>query len=151
MRIRPNPAGDYPKIDRGTDIDTTVLIIGNVTICEGTGIGPETVIRADEPNSSIIIDTHCLIKGGVVIHALADTEVIVKSSVTVGNGCIVHGPCEIAEGSRIGLGTVIINAVIGKYVKTGNRCVIENCNVSDESTIISGTNLPNMAWQHIKK
>ena len=107
-RIRPNPQGDYPKIDKTAYIDPSAVIIGKVTIGRNVFVAPGAVIRADEPESFIRIGDNCNIQDRVVAHALANTSVIIGRNTSLSHGCIVHGPCVIGKGCFIGFGSVIL-------------------------------------------
>lgn len=68
----PNPKGQFPKISSKAWIFDTVMIIGNVTIEENVFVGPNAVIRADEPGSSIILQSNCNVQDNVVIHSFSN-------------------------------------------------------------------------------
>ena len=51
--IRPNFVGDWPKIDPAAFVDPSAQIMGNVQIGPDVYVGPLTVIRADEPDTSL--------------------------------------------------------------------------------------------------
>ena len=46
--IRPNPVGDWPKVDPTAFVDPSAQLMGNVVIGPKVYVGPMTVIRADE-------------------------------------------------------------------------------------------------------
>ena len=73
--IRKNPNGDYPDIDDTAYIDPSAVIIGKVKMGKNVFVGPFAVLRADEPNSSIIIEDNCNIQDRVVLHSLEDSLV----------------------------------------------------------------------------
>ena len=114
--LRWNPKGDYPQIHDGAYIDPTAVIIGKVTIGKNVFIGPQVVIRADEPESSIIIDDDCNIQDRVIMHALEGSCVEIKGGTSLSHGCIIHGPCKIGKGCFIGFGSVIFNASLADGV-----------------------------------
>jgi len=53
ISLRPNPNGDWPKVDSTAYIDPTAQIIGKVHIGTKVFVGPNAVIRADEADSSL--------------------------------------------------------------------------------------------------
>jgi carbonic anhydrase len=118
-RIRPNPRGDYPNIDNTAYIDPQAVIIGKIRIGRYVFVAPGAVIRADEPESFICIGDNCNIQDRVVIHALANSSVIIGENTSLSHGCIVHGPCAIGTGCFIGFGSVIFRAKLedGVFVK----------------------------------
>lgn len=129
-RIRPNPQGDYPKIDKTAYVDPSAVIIGKVKIGRNVFVGPGAVIRADEPGSSISIGDNCNIQDRVVIHALGNSSVIISQNTSLSHGCIIHGPCAIAKGCFVGFGSVIFKAKLedGVFVKF--------------MAVVSGVNIP---------
>ena len=111
-RIRPNPFGDWPEVPPTAYIDPTAQVIGHVKIGQYVFVGPNAVIRADEQDDSghvcpIIVEDECNVQDGVIIHALAGTEVTIGQRTSLAHGAIVHGPCRIDEDSFIGFGAVV--------------------------------------------
>jgi len=109
-----NPQKQYPKISKTAWIAETAVIVGNVTIKDDVFVGPNAVIRADEPGSSIVIENRCNVQDNVVVHGLSDSEVIIGGNSSLAHGCIVHGPCRIGEGCFVGFGAVVFDCSIGK-------------------------------------
>jgi len=131
--IRKNPNGDYPEIDNTAYIDPSATIIGNTKIGKNVFVGPQAVIRADEPDSSILIEDNCNIQDRVVIHALRDTSVLIENNTSLAHSCMIHGPCKIGKNCFIGFGSVVFNAVVG------NGAVIMHLVVVEGANILSGT------------
>ena len=124
--IRPNPHGDWPQVDSTAYVDLTAQIIGNVCIGPHVYIGPNAVIRADEPDDKgevlpIEIGAECNVQDGVIIHALGGTQVTVGQRTSLAHGCIIHGPCTIGQGCFIGFRAVIYNATLedGAFIDAG--------------------------------
>jgi len=105
--IRKNPNGDYPEIDNTAYTDPSATVIGNIKIGKNVFVGPQAVLRADEPDSLIIIEDNCNIQDKVVIHAMKDTPVLIESNTSLAHGCIIHGPCKIGRNCFIGFGSVV--------------------------------------------
>ncbi len=101
--IRKNPNGDYPDIDDTAYIDPSAVIIGKVKMGKNVFVGPFAVLRADEPDSSIIIGDNCNIQDRVVLHSLEDSLVLIEEITSLAHGCIIHGPCKIGNNCFIGL------------------------------------------------
>ncbi|MBU0952022.1 MAG: hypothetical protein KKH91_04250 [Elusimicrobia bacterium] len=78
-------------------VHPTAVIIGNVKIGKQVFVGPDAVIRADEPKSSIFIGANCNVQDRVIVHALQNTSVYVDNNSSLSHGCIVHGPCKIGK------------------------------------------------------
>ena len=139
--LRWNPQGDYPRIDNSAYIDTTAVIIGNVTIGQNVFIGPLSVIRGDEPDSSIIIKDNSNIQDRVIIHALGNDSVIIEENVSLAHGCIIHGPCKIGKDSFVGFGSVVFNAELGNGVFVKHLATVENISISANKLIKSGQSI----------
>lgn len=137
--LKMNTEGSYPQIDDSTYISPTAVIIGRVKIGKSVFVGPLTVIRADEPESSIIIHDNCNIQDRVIIHALENSSVSIEENTSLAHGCIVHGPCKIGQGCFIGFGTVVFNAVLSNEIVVKHLVVIEGVEIP------SGRLVPNRA------
>jgi len=135
--IRKNPNGDYPQIDNTAYIDPTAVIIGKVKIGRNVFIGPQAVIRADEPNSSIIIKDNCNIQDSAVIHALENASVLIEENTSLAHGCIIHGPCKIGRNCFIGFGSVVFNAEVAEGVVIMHLAVVEGVNILPERVVES--------------
>ena len=138
--IRPNPNGDWPEIDSTAYIDPSAQIIGNVRIGRRVFIGPNAVIRADESGKSdrvevIEIGHECNVQDGVIIHALADTEVIIGQRTSLAHGCIIHGPCRLGEGCFVGFRAVVYNAVLGDGVFVGASAVVQAVELASKTLV----------------
>ena len=139
----PNPHGQFPKISDKAWIFDTALIIGDVTIEEDVFVGPNAVIRADEPGSSIVISSGCNVQDNVVIHSLSNSEVRIGNNTSLAHGCIVHGPCQIEENCFIGFGAVVFDCSIGKDALVLHRSVVRGVNISEEKVVPDGAVITN--------
>ena len=140
MCIRPNPRGDWPEVHPTAYIDPTAQVIGRVRIDPRVFVGPNAVIRADEFDTdgnvqAIVVEAECNVQDGVIIHALAGTEVTIGQRTSLAHGAIVHGPCRISEGGFIGFGALIFNSQLGRGVFVASRAVVENVNVPADTFI----------------
>jgi len=134
----PNPHGQFPKISDKAWIFETALIIGDVTIEDNVFVGPNAVIRADEPGSSIVISSGCNVQDNVVVHSLSNSEVRIGSNTSLAHGCIVHGPCRIEESCFIGFGAVVFDCNIGKDSLVLHRSVVRGVEISQEKVVPDG-------------
>lgn len=135
--IRKNPKGDLPKIDSSAYIDSTSVITGKVTIGKNVFVGPGTVIRTDEPGSSITIRDNCNVQDRVIIHTLENTSVLIEENTSLAHGCIIHGPCKIGKNCFVGFGSVIFKADIGEDVYVKHLAVVEGVDVFPERVVES--------------
>ena len=127
--IRKNPNGDHPNIDDTAYIDPSAVIIGKVRIGKNVFVGPSAVLRADEPDSSIIIENNCNIQDRVVLHSLEGGLVLIEKNTSLAHGCIIHGPCKIGNNCFIGFGSVIFNSEIGEGTVIMHLTVVEGVNI----------------------
>lgn len=134
----PNPDGQFPDISDKAWVFETALIIGNVTIEDNVFVGPNAVIRADEPGSSIVICSGCNVQDNVVIHSLSNSEVRIENNTSLAHGCIVHGPCQIEESCFIGFGAVVFDCIIGKNTLVLHRAVVRGVEISEEKVVPDG-------------
>ncbi|MBP2029479.1 carbonic anhydrase/acetyltransferase-like protein (isoleucine patch superfamily) [Methanohalophilus levihalophilus] len=131
-----NPAGQHPEISESAWISDKATIIGNVYIGNEVFVGPNAVIRADEPDASIRIEDNCNVQDNVTIHGISGSEVVIGKETSLAHGCIVHGPCTIGKGCFIGFGAVVFDCKIGDDV-----VILHNTTVHGV-TIESGRNVP---------
>lgn len=129
--LRKNPSGHFPKISESAYIDPTALICGHVFIEDNVFVGPYAVIRADEIDQQgnvapITIKQDSNIQDGVVIHAIAGTEVRIGKCTSIAHRAIVHGPCTIGDNVFIGFNTVVFRTNIADNCVIRHSCVVDN-------------------------
>ena len=138
--MRPNPFGDWPEVHPTACIDPTAQVIGHVKIGPRVFVGPNAVVRADEPDERgcvrpIAIAEDCNVQDGVIVHALAGTEVAIGAGSSLAHGVIVHGPCRIGEGCFLGFGAVVFRSRLDQGVYVSSRAVVENADVPPDAFI----------------
>jgi carbonic anhydrase/acetyltransferase-like protein (isoleucine patch superfamily) len=136
--MRWNLNNDYPQVDEGSYVDPTAVLIGKVKIGKGVFIAPGAVIRADEPDTSIMINDNCNVQDRVVVHALCGSSVRVDKRTSLSHGCIVHGPCAIGQECFIGFGSVVFKSALADKVFVGHLAVVEGVAVPEGRFIPSG-------------
>jgi carbonic anhydrase len=122
--IRPNLAGDYPKIDPTALIDPSAQVIGHVEIAADVFVGPLSVIRADQRGpdgkvAPIVIEAEVNIQDGVIIHSDAGASVIIGPKTSVAHGAIIHGPCTIGRECFIALRSALYKTTLEDHVWIG--------------------------------
>ncbi len=122
--IRPNLAGDIPKIDPTALIDPSAQVIGNVEIGRDVFVGPLTVIRADQrgPDGKVApirIEEEVNIQDGVIIHTDAGASVVIGARTSVAHGVIIHGPCTIGQECFLSLRSALYKATLEDHVWVG--------------------------------
>ena len=122
--IRPNLAGDFPKIDDSALIDPSAQIIGNVMIAKDVFVGPLTVIRADQRGidgkvEPIIIEEEVNIQDGVIIHSDPGKGVLLGARTSVAHGVTVHGPCTIGRNCFLAMRSTVYSVTFEDSVWLG--------------------------------
>jgi carbonic anhydrase len=144
--IRPNPAGDRPRIHPSAFIDPSAQIIGNVQIYEDVFVGPLAVIRADEPGvdgkvEPVIIREGTNIQDGVIIHSRGGTSVKIGPNSSLAHGVVIHGPCIIGEGCFLALRTVVYSATIEDFVWVGIGSIIMRATIPSLIMVPAGSSV----------
>ena len=144
MPIRPNPCGDWPEVHPTAYIDPTAQVIGRVRIGPHVFVGPNAIIRADELDKdgivrAIVVEAQCNVQDGVIIHALAGTEVTIGQQTSLAHGAILHGPCSLGERCFVGFGAVGFKANMGSGVFIATRAVVENVKIPANTFVPSST------------
>ncbi|MGD8349824.1 MAG: gamma carbonic anhydrase family protein [Gammaproteobacteria bacterium] len=118
-----------PSIGKGSYIDETAVVIGDVTLGENCSVWPLTVIRGDI--NRIRIGDNTNIQDGSVLHVThrgeyspEGAELIIGDEVTVGHKALLHG-CRIGNRCLIGMGSIVAdNAVIEDNVIIGSGSLV---------------------------
>jgi len=144
--VRPNPAGDWPRIHPTAYVDSAAVVIGNVRIGLRVFVGPGAVIRADEPGPGgavepIDIAADCNIQDGVIIHALGGSAVSIGSRTSLSHGCIVHGPCRVGLRCFVGFSAVVFDATLDDDVFVGAGAVLQGVHVRAGSFVAPGRSM----------
>jgi len=108
--------GKDPQIAADAWIDTSTIVIGNVTVGPRASIWPLCVVRGDLHRIEIGADTN--IQDGTVLHVSHDSRflpggapVIIHDQVTVGHQAVLHG-CEIRDHCLIGIGARVLDRAV---------------------------------------
>ncbi len=136
MSIEPNAFGDLPRVAATAFVHPTAVLIGNVSIGQRCYVGPNAVIRADEPGpdervAPISIGDDSNVQDCVVIHALKGRSVRVGPRTSLAHGSIIHGPCEIGAACFIGFGAVVFHSTLGEGVLVMHRALVEGATLGD--------------------
>lgn len=135
----PNPHKQHPSVSKKAWISETAVIIGDVSIEDDVFVGPNAVLRADEPGSSITVHRGCNVQDNVVVHSLSHSEVLIGKNTSLAHACIVHGPCRIGEGCFIGFGAVAFDCNIGKDTLILHKSIVRGVNISSGRMVPDGT------------
>jgi carbonic anhydrase/acetyltransferase-like protein (isoleucine patch superfamily) len=134
----PNPHKQHPKVSKRAWISETAVIIGNVSIADDVFVGPNAVLRADEPGSSITVHSGCNVQDNVVVHSLSHSEVLISKNTSLAHGCIVHGPCRIRENCFIGFGAVVFDCNIGRDTLVLHKSVVRGVDLASGRMVPDG-------------
>jgi carbonic anhydrase/acetyltransferase-like protein (isoleucine patch superfamily) len=142
--IRPNPAGDWPKIDPTAFVDPSAQIMGNVLIGPSVYVGPLSVIRADElgPDGKVnpvIIEEGTCIQDGVIIHGRSGTIVRIGPEANISHGVVVHGPATIKSDCFVAIRAVIYDSVLEESVWVGVGAIIMRTTVPANTWVPAGS------------
>ncbi len=138
-----NPAGQRPEISDTAWISDKAIIIGNVHIGNEVFVGPNAVIRADEPEASIRIEDNCNVQDNVSIHGITGSEVVIGEKTSLAHGCIVHGPCTIGKGCFVGFGAVVFDCVLGDDVVVLHNATVHGVTVEPSRSVPIGCAIVN--------
>lgn len=123
------------KIHDSVFIADGAVVLGDITVGEGSSIWFNATVRADR--DWIVIESGSNIQDNAVVHVETGFPVHIGRNVTVGHGAIVHG-CMVEDNTLIGMGAIILNgARIGKNCIIGAGALVpQNMVVPDNSLII---------------
>ncbi len=134
--IHTNHAGQAPKVDQTAYIHPSAVVIGNVHIGAKVFVGPNAVIRSDEPCAdgkveAIVIEPEVNIQDGVIIHALGGSSVRIGKGSSLAHGAVVHGPCKVSENCFIGFKSVVFKASLGYGVVVHHLALVEDVTIPE--------------------
>ncbi|MUI52712.1 gamma carbonic anhydrase family protein [Aliivibrio fischeri] len=115
---------NFPSIGSNTYIDTSSVLIGEITIGQDSSVWPLVVARGDV--NSISIGDRTNIQDGSVLHVThknpenpKGAPLVIGNDVTIGHKVMLHG-CVIEDRVLVGMGSIILdNAYIETDVMIG--------------------------------
>jgi carbonic anhydrase/acetyltransferase-like protein (isoleucine patch superfamily) len=117
--------GKEPQIHESVYLAPTAVIIGDVTIGEGSNIWFGTVLRGDF--GQIIIGKNTSIQENVTIHNEVGSVVTIGNDCIIGHHAMIHGPCTIEDGCVIGIGSNVLHrSKVGTGSQIGAGAVLVN-------------------------
>ena len=121
-----------PRISGTVWIAPNAVVVGDVTIGDGSSVWFNCVIRGD--TNTVSIGRRSNVQDGTIIHVdPGPMSTTIGDNVTIGHGCIIHG-CRLMDRAFVGMGAVILNGAViepdgmlaagavltsGKTVRTG--------------------------------
>lgn len=98
--------GRKPAIHPTAFVAQGAVVIGDVTLGEGSSVWYNSVLRADI--NSIRIGPRSNVQDGSVVHLADDFGVTVGELVTIGHQAMIHA-CAIGDEALIGMGAIILD------------------------------------------
>ena len=124
--IMPSPrTGKVPQIHESVFIAPNAVIIGDVTIGEGSNVWFFSTIRGDW--GTIFIGKNTSIQENVTIHIEMGKSAIIGDNCIIGHHAMIHGPCVVENGALVGIGAnVLHNSKLGEGSLLGAGAVLVN-------------------------
>ncbi|HYW81459.1 MAG TPA: hypothetical protein VE890_17875, partial [Thermoguttaceae bacterium] len=134
---------DCPRVSPTAFVHPTATVIGRVIIEDGVYVGPQAVLRADEPGEDglvwpVIVAEQANVQDGAIVHALGGTGVTIGLRSSIAHAAVIHGPCEIGDDCFVGFNSVVFDATLGDGVVVMHHALVEGVDVPD------GLHVPSM-------
>ena len=103
-----------PTIHASCFVAPTAILIGDVSMGEGSSVWFHCVLRGD--TNHIRIGARCNIQDGTIVHVNAGSfPTLIGDDVTVGHAAIVHA-CTLKDRAFVGMGATVLD---GATIETG--------------------------------
>jgi gamma-carbonic anhydrase len=113
------------------------IVIGDVTMAEGSSVWYNAVVRGDI--NRIVIGAFSNIQDNAVIHLADQFPCLIGSWVTVGHSAIVHA-CTVGNEVLIGMGAVVLDgAEIGDQSVIGANALVTQGTVIPPGSLVLGS------------
>ena len=129
--------GKRPLLASDVFVAPGAVIVGDVTIGEGSSIWYNSVVRGDV--GRVVIGKNTNIQDLCMLHMTTDvSDLLIGDEVTVGHRVVLHG-CTIQDRCLIGMGAVILdNAVIGRGSVVASGAVVTERAVIPPNSLVAG-------------
>jgi len=108
--------GIRPSIASNIYIDSSAVLVGDITLSEDVSIWPLVAARGDV--NTITIGKRTNIQDGSVLHVTRKSKnnpqgnpLIIGDDVTIGHKCMLHG-CQLGNRILVGMGAIIMDGAI---------------------------------------
>lgn len=105
-----------PKIHEETFIAENAIVIGNVSIDQGSSIWYGAVARGDI--APITIGKYSNVQDNATVHVGYNEPTVIGDYVVIGHNALVHG-CTLGNNVLIGMGAIVLNGA-----SVGDNCII---------------------------
>lgn len=111
-----------PRLGRGVYIARGAVVLGDVTLGDGSSVWYNTLLRGDI--NRIVIGRGSNIQDNSVVHLSEELPCLVGDYVTVGHSVVLHA-CAVEDECLIGMGAVVLDgAVIGAQSIVGAGALV---------------------------
>ncbi len=133
----------FPKLGQHVYVDTSAVVIGDVTLEADVSVWPTSVIRGDV--ASIYVGFGTNVQDGSVLHVSHASKyspneqpLKIGKSVTIGHKAVVHG-CTIGDYCLVGIGAIILDsAILEDYVMLGAGSLVSAGKVLEQGYLYLG-------------
>lgn len=124
-----------PKTGENVFIAPGAVVIGDVTLGDGSSVWYHSTVRGDD--DTIVIGCCTNIQDNAVLHVDHGVSLTIGDGCSVGHSAVLHG-CQIGDNTLIGMGAIVLNGA-----KIGNDCVVgagalitQNKEIPDRSLVL---------------
>lgn len=111
-----------PDLSQTAFIAPNAVVMGDVSLAEGSSVWYGAVLRADI--EKIVIGAYTNIQDGAILHGDPGMVTILEDYVTIGHRAVIHA-AHIERGCLIGIGAVILDGVrVGEGSIIGAGCIV---------------------------
>lgn len=126
-----------PQIHAAAYVAPGAVVLGDVTLCEGSSVLFNAVVRSE--HDVITIGARSNIQDNCTLHTDGGFPLTLGEGCTVGHGAILHG-CTIGDNTLIGMGSIVMNgAVIGKNCVVGAGALVTQGTVIPDGSLVLGS------------
>jgi carbonic anhydrase/acetyltransferase-like protein (isoleucine patch superfamily) len=122
--------GKWPKIAPDVFIAEGAMVIGDVTIGEGSSVWYNAVVRGD--TAPITIGRRTNIQDNCTLHVDEGVPCVLGDECSIGHGAVVHGA---TLGDRV---LVAMNAVVLSRASVGSESIVGACALVSEGKHLPG-------------
>jgi carbonic anhydrase/acetyltransferase-like protein (isoleucine patch superfamily) len=126
-----------PAIGKNVYIARGAVVVGDVTIGDGSSVWYNAVLRGDI--NRIVIGHNTNIQDNAVLHLAEDYPCLVGNYVTIGHSAIVHA-CTVGDEVLIGMGATILDGtVIGRQSLIGANALLTQSTQIPPGSLVLGS------------
>lgn len=128
--------GKTPDIKKAAFIAENAVIIGDVTLGEGSSVWYGAVLRADD--EKIVVGKNSNIQDNCTVHCSKGFPAVIGDHVTVGHNALIHG-CTIGNNCLIGMHSTVMNgAKLGENSLVGAGALVTENKEFGDNTLLMG-------------